>query len=201
MQSLWQIRDPGVLARWADNLRAHGRLRRWGHRAEIDAPSPSVVHLVANGAVHSRDSDVRIGRGDLFGVRTERVALRAYDDTVILEVSQEALSNGLGELQSSVGLVSPKLIAVPVNELLYTTGAGRLVKTLLHIAKPREDGLWAIEVELKARHLSQLTGMPVLATRRIFKTLQERHLVQVGRNGLVIPDIAAIEAVLEQVDE
>lgn len=198
MQSLWHIRNPGVLARWKDDLRAYGTLSRWGHRAEIDVPSHGTVQLIANGSVQA-GSKTKLGRGDLFGLFDDEVQLRAFDDTMILRIAPDKLDDSLGELTSRVGVVGANVVKVPIKELLFTSDQARIASVLLRLVSGEDENAGKVELEIKARHLAQLTGLPLLKTRRIFRTLKEQSLVETGRNGLVIPDIAAMRAVLEDV--
>lgn len=198
MEPHWHIRGSGLLERWNSDLRGHGRLRRWGHRAEIDDPGVGTVHLVTAGSVQiqSENGLIRINRGDLWGVNQEGLSLRAFDDTTVLDLNNEHLKD-LGEMVARVGVVKPRTVSIPLQDLIRHADEARVITVLLHIAPDLlDEGAKMIELEIRARHVSRLTGLPLGRTRSILQKLQRSNLVEVGRKGLVIPDLAAMRAVL-----
>lgn len=194
MDALWYIESPGVLERWGESFREHGRVRRWGHRAVIDFPGADPVHLVLSGSidVHDASQRHRLRRGELYGFLADGPQLRAYDDTVVLELFPEALER-LGDKLVHVGLIKPREVRVPLTKLLRTREDTRVLATLAHLAG--DSG--RVELELKARELARATGMDVVRTRAVLNQLQRANLVEVHRRGLVIPDTAAILTVLK----
>lgn len=195
MDAIWHIEDSGVLQRWRDDLRAHGRLRRWGHRANIDFPGLEGVHLVVDGAIDAvwQGNLLRLPKGSLFGFHLADVELKAYDDTVLLEIHEESLDH-LGEKITRVGLINAREYRIPLSKLLKTRDDQRVLAALLHVAQ--NDAAARIELEVQAKHLARVTGLPLERTKRVFEALQNANLVEVGRRGLVIPDVAAIRAIL-----
>ena len=195
MNALWYIESPGVLERWGESVREHGRLRRWGHRAEIDFPGIEQVHLLLSGSVdvHDGTSSHRVRRGELFGFLAEGPRLRAYDDTVVLELSADA-HDRLGDKLVQVGLLKPREVRVPLTKLIRTREDTRILSTLAHLAGDAAR----VELELKARELARATGLGMARTRAILSQLEQSKLVEVHRRGLVIPDTAAIRAVLQE---
>jgi len=197
MDSHWHIRGSGLLDRWAADLRTRGRLIRWGHRAQIDDPGVGAVHLIIAGSVQIQGSNglVRLARGDIWGVNKADVGLRAFDDTTVLDLSDDNLGDGLGEMVARIGVLNPRTVSVPIQNLIHYGDEARVVKVLLHLApESLENGAQAIELEIRARHVSQLTGIPLIRTRAILENLKRSKLVEVGKRGLVIPDLDAIRA-------
>jgi hypothetical protein len=197
MESHWHIRDSGLLDRWAADLRTRGRLVRWGHRAEIDVPGVGAVHLIIAGSVQIQGTNglVRLDRGDIWGVNKADVSLRAFDDTTVLDLADEHLGDGLGEMIARIGVLKPRTVSIPIQNLIHHGDEARVVKVLLHLApESLESGTQMIELEIRARHVSQLTGIPLIRTRTILENLKRSKLVKTGRRGLVIPDLDAIRA-------
>lgn len=200
MEPHWHIRGSGLLERWISDLRAHGRLRRWGHRAEIDNPGVGAVHLVTAGAIQIKGEHglIRLDRGDIWGVNQDGLSLRAFDDTTVLDLNDQHLGDDLGDMVARVGVLKPRTVSMPIQDLIRHADEARVIKVLLHIVPDQLlGGAQMIELEIRARHISQLTGLPLARTRTILGNLQRSNLVDVGRRGLVIPDIAAIRALLE----
>lgn len=195
MDAIWHIEESGVLQRWQEDLRTHGRMRRWGHRASIDFPGVQSVHLVVDGAIDAlwQGQILRLPRGTLFGFHLADVELKAYDDTVVLEIRNESL-NELGEKVTRVGLLNAREYRIPLSKLLRTRDDQRVLAALLHVAQ--DDTASRLEIEVQAKHLARVTGLPLERTKRVFAALQTANLVEVGRRGLVIPDVAAIRAIL-----
>lgn len=197
MDSHWHIRGSGLLDRWAADLRTRGRLVRWGHRAEIDDPGVGAVHLIIAGSIQLQGANglVRLDRGDIWGVNEASVGLRAFDDTTVLDLADEHLGDGLGEMVARLGVLNPRTVSVPIQNLIRHGDEARVVKVLLHLApESLEKGAQMIELEIRARHISQLTGVPLMRTRMILENLKRSKLLEVGRRGLVIPDLDAIRA-------
>ncbi len=195
MESHWHIRGSKLLDRWNSDLRSRGRLVRWGHRAEIDHAAVGSVQLIIAGSVQIQGPNglVRLDRGDIWGVNEAGLSLRAFDDTTVLDLDDDHLGEGLGDMVARVGVLNPRPVSMPLQNLIRHGDEARVIKVLLHLAPELlESGTKMIELEVRARHISQLTGIPLIRTRAILENLKRSKLVQVGRRGLVIPDLDAI---------
>lgn len=206
---LWYIRGLDLFTDASEDLyeelRDQGRIERWGHRAQIaHREEPGELQIVLRGRIELRDgataTTLRLNTGDVYGDtgggQSDDAQLRAYDDTVVVALSrpdfEELAAEQLGYLQTQIGIVRRRNLAVPVSTLLYTTPERRLAKVLTHIIETygtvREDE-GRLDASPKARNLARLSGLADPTVSDIFDAMRRDRIVEVGKTELVIPSL------------
>ncbi len=208
--NLWYVQKLGLTQRLPFDtvlkLREHGKLERWGHRAKITRRPTDVVAVLSGGVELNdglHDKLVRLKPGDLFGDIGEEVEeiLRAYDDTVICRVDREAfeelVKDHLGMMATRVGMRARQQLQVPVAELLYRSPRSRIAKALELVADEvgeTEDSRVVVPISLRSKHVAELTGVVPARTRKVLDSLYDDGLLELGRQGIVIPDLETIKS-------
>ena len=213
--SLWYIRQLGLTRRVpsdiAAELRKLGRLERWGHRA-IVTRRPSDIVVIMSGGMDLNDGAhrdlVRLKPGDLFGDNGKGAdgdVLRAFDDTTVLRLDRDAfdtiVSDHLGTFGTTVGLRKRKNLSIPVSELLYRPSIPRIARGLELLSEAYGEvsgGRAEVPILLKPRHIAELTGVAAPRTRKILEMLEGDRLIEVGRNGLVVPDVSSLALLVDR---
>lgn len=205
-EALWYLIDVGLDSRVRDErlekLREIGKLMRWGHRAAISNGGADQVTVLLSGGVDIDDGHhrkpLRLGAGDLYGSTEgapDEIRLRAYDDTLVCNVSrddfEELAGEDLGAFETRAGLRPRVDLSVPVEELLYRPASARMAHALLRIADQLGNGQ-ELEVRLKPRHLASLAGIAPARSRALYDAFQKENLIEVTSNGLVIPDLETV---------
>lgn len=210
--SLWYLHPARILKELDEEARAAlakaGRLKRWGHRAEIPRdPENGHVSLIMRGSVDWEESGhhLRILKGDLFGEMgtTPNGVLRAYDDALICEIPRddflEITEGRLPSRKTSLGLRARSL-ELETQSLLFTTPEDRFARVIALLAERygKTSGIGVDLPSLKERHLAELMGLSKSHTQGILTAWRDAKYIELGRARLWIPDLQTILDVTEK---
>lgn len=209
--SLWYLHPAHLLRDLDDDARTAlakaGRLKRWGHRAEIPRdPENGHVSLIMRGSVDWVEAGhhLRILKGDLFGEMgsTPNGALRAYDDALICEIPRddflEITEGRLPSRRTTLGLRARPL-ELETQSLLFTTPEERFGRVIALLAERygTASGSGVDLPVLKERHLAELMGLSKSHTQGILGAWRDAKYLELGRTRLWIPDLQTILDVTE----
>ncbi len=217
---LWYVRGLGLdkHSKVVATLAEDGRVERWGHRARVShREDPGEVHIVLSGALDLRDGahdvGIRLRPGDVFG-ETGHESVRgdsgiiAYDDTRLVAVHRslfdDTARDALGSMTARTKLMRGRTLMVPASMLVYTAPEPRLARVILHLVERygRVEGDRAsLDVAVHSRVLARMSGLAHRAASDIFDSMQRRQFVEVGRNGLWVPSVEGLRAVVTGEEE
>ncbi len=202
-------RVPSVVWR---GVASHGRVERWGHRADVHITADAAdVLIVYQGNVDLEDGSgagrVRLKRGDIFGALAapepgRADLLRAYDHAEIVSLPRAAFEREcaphLEGRSITWGALRQHSASVPTHTLFYTSALVRLCKALLHFAETQGQvqGEWgSFAHTIPERPLRELLGLDAPHVRAALERLRLEGLVEIPhRRQTVLPRMDELRA-------